>query len=71
MRNHLNENEFVLHENEPCRRKSFSYERFRTLTRFTTEVKGISEIAYWVEFFRGWENIFQSYGVAPKLEPGM
>ena len=26
---------------------SFSYEGFRTLTRFDTEAKGNSEMAYW------------------------
>ena len=46
MRNHSNENEFDLHENVRARETHFSYERFRTKTRFETEAKGNSEMAY-------------------------
>ena len=39
------ENEFDLRENEPVRKTHF-HEWFRTKTRFDTEAKGNSEIAY-------------------------
>ena len=40
------EKEFDSCENEPGRGNSFSYEWFRTKTRFETEAKTNSEIAY-------------------------
>ena len=45
MRNHSYENDFDLHENETACR-TFSYERFRTLTCFETEAQENSEMAY-------------------------
>ena len=42
MRNLSYENEYDLHSNG----NSFSYERFRTWTRFETEAKENSEMAY-------------------------
>ena len=46
MRNHCYENDFDLHENETGMQNSFSYEWFRTYTRFETEAQGNSEMAY-------------------------
>ena len=46
MRNLSYENEMNLHENELVSKNSFSYERFRTWTRFETKAKGNSKLAY-------------------------
>ena len=45
VRNHSNENQFDLHENEHAiNENSFSYEKFCTRIRFETEVEGTCRI---------------------------
>ena len=39
-----------------CKSYSFSYERFRTWTRFETEAEGNSEMAYWVPWNQNQSN---------------